>query len=204
MIPTRYPTAQIIGTLSDPTSNPMPHAGIRITTISHGITPTYQPSIVFTDNDGRYSFYLVKGTYEISVNFNKNWKTYGKLEILDSDIQKVYPIHELIARYDKDHTEESINSNPEQFKQFALDLLYPVGSIYASMVKSPPTDRIGGEWVLIEPRYLKAADDLHPAGFKGGIQEPKVYPVNTENPSINLTEGSNPPYITIYLWQRIK
>ena len=50
-----------------------------------------------------------------------------------------------------------------------LDKIYPVGSIYMSMVNVNPSELFGGTWeALNEGRVLIGANDTYPVGTKGG------------------------------------
>ena len=49
-----------------------------------------------------------------------------------------------------------------------IDKLYPVGSIYLSVIDIDPGTFIGGRWKRIKDRFLLAAGDTYPAGSAGG------------------------------------
>lgn len=49
-----------------------------------------------------------------------------------------------------------------------LDTVYPVGSIYMSVVDTNPADLFGGTWKQIQERFLLGCGDTHEAGTVGG------------------------------------
>lgn len=49
-----------------------------------------------------------------------------------------------------------------------IDTIYPVGSIYMSVVNTSPSTLFGGTWVQIEDTFLLAAGTNHSAGTTGG------------------------------------
>ena len=49
-----------------------------------------------------------------------------------------------------------------------VDLVYPIGSIYMSVVATSPADLFGGSWERIQDRFLLAASDVYDAGSTGG------------------------------------
>lgn len=49
-----------------------------------------------------------------------------------------------------------------------LNLLYPVGAIYISVVDSSPASRLGGVWTRIEEKFLYGASDLYAVNSQGG------------------------------------
>ena len=73
----------------------------------------------------------------------------------------------LMSKDDKaklDTLEERVNS----LKSDLADKLYPVGSIYLSVIDIDPGTFIGGRWKRIKDRFLLAAGDTYPAGSEGG------------------------------------
>lgn len=56
----------------------------------------------------------------------------------------------------------------QDFMSTILDLVYPIGSIYISVVSTPPGDRFGGTWVQIKDRFLLASGTTYKAGTTGG------------------------------------
>lgn len=61
--------------------------------------------------------------------------------------------------------------NKEKIADFSITLLqniYPVGSIYMSVVSSSPASFLGGTWEQIEDRFLLAAGSTYTAGTTGG------------------------------------
>lgn len=49
-----------------------------------------------------------------------------------------------------------------------LNLLYPVGAIYISVVDSSPASRLGGVWTRIEEKFLYGASDSYAVNSQGG------------------------------------
>ena len=69
-----------------------------------------------------------------------------------------------------------INENTEardlaQFKRFALEIIYPVGSVYISFTDQNPSTYLGGQWTKLGGRFLLAADGAHPVGSQGGEEK---------------------------------
>lgn len=52
-----------------------------------------------------------------------------------------------------------------------LDIIYPVGSIYTTTTENSPADSIGGTWVKIEGRFLRAADSGENSTETGGSKK---------------------------------
>ena len=52
-----------------------------------------------------------------------------------------------------------------------LDIIYPVGSIYITTTENSPADSIGGTWVKIEGRFLRAADSGENSTETGGSKK---------------------------------
>ena len=49
-----------------------------------------------------------------------------------------------------------------------LDLIYPVGSVYLSMVNASPATFFGGTWQLLPAKYLMSAGAVYSGGAEGG------------------------------------
>lgn len=190
MIVSKENTAQLSGLLVSSTNQPYVNTMLKIVTIKHGKTPVEADELVKTDHEGRYTFYLLEGEYEIFLTWHKNWFSYGKLEIFEDDKNKVYTIQELVDRYDKMHSDEPYWTKERLFKYYALEFLFPVGSIYTSYVNQSPAEKLGGTWEILPSRYLKIADELHPGGFKGGKDTVEI----TASTSVSLTEDNLPSH----------
>lgn len=65
---------------------------------------------------------------------------------------------------DVDDLEERVNS----LKSDLADMLYPVGSIYMSVIDKDPGTFIGGRWKRIKDCFLLAAGNKYPVGSSGG------------------------------------
>lgn len=73
-----------------------------------------------------------------------------------------------------------------------LDAVYPVGSLYLSVLQQNPASLFGGTWERIERRFLLAAGDGYPLGSEGGeethtltVQE---IPPHTHGTGVSQTE----------------
>lgn len=51
-----------------------------------------------------------------------------------------------------------------------IDLIYPVGAIYMSVVYKSPEELFGGKWEQIKDRFLLASGDKYQAGATGGTE----------------------------------
>ena len=59
--------------------------------------------------------------------------------------------------------------NNDIFRKTALNLIYPIGSIYMSTSSTNPSILFGGTWERIKGRFLLAADDsTYKLGATGG------------------------------------
>ena len=56
----------------------------------------------------------------------------------------------------------------EVFKRYALDVIYPVGSIYISVNTVNPSTFLGGTWKQIKDRFLLADSETYQLGNLGG------------------------------------
>lgn len=56
-----------------------------------------------------------------------------------------------------------LNGNP-------LSSIFPVGSIYMSVIDNDPGTLFGGEWERLQNMFLFGASDTHPAGEEGGAE----------------------------------
>lgn len=69
------------------------------------------------------------------------------------------------------------------------NIVYPVGSIYMSVVDVSPASFIGGMWEQIKDRFLLSAGDTYAAGATGGeathILTAKELPAHTHNVTTN-------------------
>lgn len=63
---------------------------------------------------------------------------------------------------------------------------YPVGAIYLSMTEVNPAALFGGTWERIGGRFLLGADTTYAAGSTGGE-----------------ADSNMPPYLTVFMWQRV-
>lgn len=58
--------------------------------------------------------------------------------------------------------------NNDIFRKTALNLIYPIGSIYMSTSSTNPSILFGGKWEQLKDRFLLAAGDTYNAGSTGG------------------------------------
>lgn len=66
-----------------------------------------------------------------------------------------------------------------------VNLVYPVGSIYTSVNSTSPGTLFGGTWEQLKDQILLGAGDTYTAGDTG-----------------NVSTGSAPPYLVVYMWKR--
>ena len=73
-------------------------------------------------------------------------------------------------------TKEDLNSIDDStfggytVSQF-IDIIYPIGSVYLSLIEINPTNLFGGTWEQIKDTFLLAAGDSYAAGDTGGETE---------------------------------
>ena len=112
----------------------------------------------------------------------------------------------------------------EQEKASLIDKVYPVGSIYMNVTEINPDEILGGEWERLENMFLLGASDTYKAGTTGGTTKHK-HTLNTKlasnygagngsaytagsivwNGSNAISESEHmPPYLSVYMWKRIK
>ena len=70
-----------------------------------------------------------------------------------------------------------------------LDLIYPVGSIYMSVVDVSPSTFLGGTWERLKDRFLLGAGDTYTAGATGGSATKTIAKANL--PNYNLYSASH-------------
>ena len=70
-----------------------------------------------------------------------------------------------------------------------LDLIYPVGSIYMSVVDVSPSTFLGGTWERLKDRFLLGAGDTYTAGATGGSATKTIAKENL--PNYNLYSASH-------------
>lgn len=66
---------------------------------------------------------------------------------------------------------EGLTHYDANIKQFMLDMIYPVGSIYMSVNNANPSSFIGGSWEQLKDTFLLAAGDTYVGGSSGGEAE---------------------------------
>ncbi len=99
-----------------------------------------------------------------------------------------------------------IDANNLIYHADLLTKIYPVGSIYMSVVNTSPQSFLGGIWVAIEDKFLLSKGTIYSAGTTGGsathtlttnempththTQNNHTHTQNSHNHTINSTEGS--------------
>lgn len=66
---------------------------------------------------------------------------------------------------------EGLTHYDTNIKQFMLNMIYPVGSIYMSVNNADPSSFIGGTWEQIKDTFLLSCGDTYVAGETGGEAE---------------------------------
>ena len=120
----------------------------------------------------------------------------------------------------------------ELYNRSGVDHIYPVGSIYISTSSTSPATLFGGTWNQIEGKFLVANGNGYNPGSSStgssvtletknarhshsyaGTDQSKTtgvaldfnsatdgyYALKAENPTIDI----NPPYLAVYMWERI-
>ena len=70
--------------------------------------------------------------------------------------------------------EESVRFKPTVGGSFNPLSMYPVGSIYRSVLPTDPSELFGGTWELLKDVFLMAAGDKYAAGSTGGEAQHKL------------------------------
>ena len=108
-----------------------------------------------------------------------------------------------------------------------MDLIYPVGTVYKSVIATNPADFFGGTWESISGKFLVGVDD-NDSDFNlvektGGTKKLVTHrhAVSSNPTTTNATSGTGvvssnsftgqidgdytqlPPYLTVYFWKRI-
>lgn len=65
----------------------------------------------------------------------------------------------------------SLSSKIDEMKANFLNTIYPIGSIYMSMVETNPSKYFGGSWIEIEDTFLLASGKTYSCGSTGGESE---------------------------------
>ena len=105
-------------------------------------------------------------------------------------------------------------------KQALSAKLYPVGSIYMSVIDTNPALLFGGTWEQIQGRFLLAASTGYPNGSTGGEATTSIQIADGSynglttggawnnrvlvSPYASRASYTNmPPYLAVYMWQRV-
>lgn len=144
----------ITGILRTPSGHPY-KTRIRVNCISSSIAVPNTFMEYTSDHMGSYSFYLVPGTYNIQVEFNRRFIDFGLLTVKPEDIKEVFNLQEIIERTKKESELEEDLEKVITFKKYILNTLYPIGSIYTSFENKNPREFLGGTWELIQSGYVK-------------------------------------------------
>lgn len=73
--------------------------------------------------------------------------------------------------YTKEETDDLLDTKQDKLVSGDIDtfnLIYPVGSIYMSVVSTNPSTLFGGTWEQLKDRFLLGAGDTYTAGATGG------------------------------------
>ena len=105
-------------------------------------------------------------------------------------------------------------------KQAQSAKLYPVGSIYMSVIDTNPALLFGGTWEQIQGRFLLAASTGYPNGSTGGEATTSIQIADGSynglttggawnnrvlvSPYASRASYTNmPPYLAVYMWRRV-
>lgn len=88
-----------------------------------------------------------------------------------------------------DPGEDAYIPTEQAFKDAALNIVYPVGSIYMSVNNVSPETFMGGTWEQIKDTFLLSAGDTYAAGSAGGEAEHTL--TIDEMPSHNHTQNQH-------------
>ena len=86
---------------------------------------------------------------------------------------------------------KNINRTIESILDSLVDLVYPIGSIYTSVVNVSPESIIGGIWTPIKDTFLLCAGDEYKAGSIGGSSTKNIEVNNLPAHSHKYTPGGN-------------
>lgn len=139
----------ITGILRTPSGHPY-KTRIRVNCISSSIAVPNTFMEYTSDHMGSYSFYLVPGTYNVQVEFNRRFIDFGLLTVKPEDIKEVFNLQELIERTKAESELEENLEKVLEFKKYVLNTLYPIGSIYSSIESKNPGEYLGGTWQQVD------------------------------------------------------
>jgi hypothetical protein len=115
-----------------------------------------------------------ENTYEIGITYGD--KLYGPVTTVTT-VSKGKPV---IGWKDK---EVNVEGDIKRYNVNILEIMYPVGSIYTSVLDKNPKDLFNfGTWERIQDMFLFGASDTHPAGEEGGSE------------TVTLTEAQMPKH----------
>lgn len=83
--------------------------------------------------------------------------------------------------------------NKKLDKSALMDLIYPVGSVYASRQSTSPASLFGGSWLQIKDVFLLGCGPKHPLGSSGGSETHTL--TRAELPNIHLGPESGNGFI---------
>lgn len=135
----------ITGILRTPSGHPY-KTRIRVNCISSSIAVPNTFMEYTSDHMGSYSFYLVPGTYNVQVEFNRRFIDFGLITVKPEDIKEVFDLQEIIERTKEELGLEKVL----EFKKYILNTLYPIGSIYCSIESKNPGEYLGGTWQQVD------------------------------------------------------
>ena len=126
-------------------------------------------AIIFGGNFDEAIIYVVRATIEDTVGNKTTAETTVQTEL--------YPLHVrdqgrgvAIGQVSQLDDTFEVNADWQVIMRghYLIDLIYPVGAIYMSVVATNPSLLFGGTWEQIQGRFLIAADDTYAAGSAGG------------------------------------
>lgn len=180
----------ITGILRTPSGHPY-KTRIRVNCISSSIAVPNTFMEYTSDHMGSYSFYLVPGTYNIQVEFNRRFIDFGLLTVKPEDIKEVFNLQEIIERTKEESELEEDLEKVITFKKYILNTLYPVGSIYTSFENKNPREFLGGTWELIQSGYVKIGGNSAQGGSNSISLTSSNIPFTFSNQQIATNAGDS-------------
>lgn len=190
----------ITGILRTPSGHPY-KTRIRVNCISSSIAVPNTFMEYTSDHMGSYSFYLVPGTYNIQVEFNRRFIDFGLLTVKPEDIKEVFNLQEIIERTKEESELEEDLEKVIAFKKYILNTLYPVGSIYTSFEDKNPGEFLGGTWELIQSGYVKIGGNSDHGGSNSVVLNSSNIPSHTHD--FNITGHTNEAVLEGSWWDLV-
>lgn len=189
----------ITGILRTPSGHPF-KTRIRINCVSSDVAVSNTFMEYTTDPLGSYSFYLVPGTYNIQVEFNRRFIDLGLVKVKPEDIKEVFELQELVERTKEELALDEDLSKVISFKKYILNTLYPIGSIYTSLENTNPSTFLGGSWELIDSGYVRVGASSSKGGNNSISLSVSNLPFTFSNQALNVNAGDS---YTLGPWREI-